>query len=65
MRNALSKSTEELNSKDEINNELEGSCSLSEIKMTMHYCDMRMGLGDIQNRELKDMLGRTDVICLQ
>ena len=63
--NVLSKSTEELNSKDEIHNELEGACSLSESQMTMHHCDVRMVLSDIQNRELKDVLGRTDVICLQ
>ena len=65
MRNVLSKSTEELNSKDEIHNELEGTCSLPEIQMTMHHCDARLGLGDIQNSELKDVLGRTDVVCLQ
>ena len=33
--------------------------------MTMHHCDTRMGLGDVHNRELKDVLGRTDVICSQ
>ena len=65
MRNVLSKSTEKLNSKDEIHNELEGTCSLSEIQMTMHHCDARMGLGDIQNSELKGVLGRTDIIHLQ
>ena len=65
IRNAQSKSTEELNSKDEIHNELEGTSGLSESQITMHHCESRMGLGDIQNRELKDVLGRTDVICLQ
>ena len=65
MRNVLSKSTEKLNSKDEIHDELEGTCSLSESHMTMHHYDVRMGIGNVLNRELKDALRTTDVICLQ
>ena len=65
VRNALSKSTEELNSKNEIHNELEGTCSLLENQMTMHHCDIRMGHGDVQNRETKHVLRRTDIICAQ
>ena len=53
MRNVLSKSTEKLNSKDEIHNELEGTCVLSESQKTMHNCDMQMGLGDVQNKKNK------------
>ena len=38
---------------------------VQESKMTMHSCDIRMDLDSSENKELRMVLERTDIICLQ
>lgn len=33
--------------------------------MTMHYCDVRLSIDDVANRELNNMLPTADIICFQ
>jgi hypothetical protein len=63
-RNSLSRTVKELDLKfgEPLINQEE---RVQESQMTMHPCDIRMDLDGEENKELRNVLARTDIICLQ